>query len=130
MKANRLQYKLSLGENLPSVAIGGGYLYNDFLDKSQRSWVGFATVSIPLSGWWGGSHDMKRKKLAVRNAENTLQDNSQLLVINMENKWNDMNDAYRRTTLTGKSASRLNQSDRQRKTCACTTTTTAPERPR
>ena len=95
VKANRLQYKLSLGENLPSVAIGGGYLYNDFLDKSQRSWVGFATVSIPLSGWWGGSHDMKRKKLAVRNAENTLQDNSQLLVINMENKWNDMNDAYR-----------------------------------
>ena len=95
VKANRLQYKLSFGENLPSVAIGGGYLYNDFLDKSQRSWVGFATVSIPLSGWWGGSHDMKRKKLAVRNAENTLQDNSQLLVINMENKWNDMNDAYR-----------------------------------
>lgn len=95
VRANKLQYKLSLGENLPSVAIGGGYLYNDFLDKSRRSWVGFATISVPLSGWWGGSHDMKRKKLAVKNAENTLQDNSQLLTIGMENKWNDMNDAYR-----------------------------------
>lgn len=95
VRANKLQYKLSLGENLPSVAIGGGYLYNDFLDKSRRSWIGFATISVPLSGWWGGSHDMKRKKLAVKNAENTLQDNSQLLTIGMENKWNDMNDAYR-----------------------------------
>lgn len=60
VKANRLQYKMSLGENLPTVAIGGGYFYNNFMDKSQQSWVGFATVSIPLSGWWGGSHDMKR----------------------------------------------------------------------
>ena len=95
VKANKLQYKLAVGENLPSVAIGGGYFYNDFLDKSQQSWVGFATVSIPLSGWWGGSHDMKKKKLAVSNAENTMRDNAQLLVINMENKWNDLNDAYR-----------------------------------
>ena len=103
VKANRLQYKMSLGENLPNVAIGGGYFYNNFMDKSQQSWVGFATVSIPLSGWWGGSHDMKKRKLAVSNAENTLRDNAELLVINMENKWNDMNDAYRQIRIAQES---------------------------
>lgn len=96
VKANRLKYKMTVGQNLPSVAIGGGYMYDDLMDKSHQFWLGFATVSIPLSGWWGGSHEMKKQRLAVRNAENTLQDNSQLLVIGMENKWNDMNDAYRK----------------------------------
>ena len=96
VKANRLKYKMTVGQNLPTVAIGGGYMYDDLMDKSHQFWIGFATVSIPLSGWWGGSHEMKKQRLAVRNAENTLQDNSQLLVIGMENKWNDMNDAYRK----------------------------------
>lgn len=96
VKANRLKYKMTVGQNLPTVAIGGGYMYDDLMDKSHQFWIGFATVSIPLTGWWGGSHEMKKQRLAVRNAENTLQDNSQLLVIDMENKWNDMNDAYRK----------------------------------
>lgn len=96
VKANRLKYKMTVGQNLPTVAIGGGYMYDDLMDKSHSFWLGFATVSIPLTGWWGGSHEMKKQRLAVRNAENTLQDNSQLLVIGMENKWNDMNDAYRK----------------------------------
>ena len=99
VKANRLKYKMTVGQNLPTVAIGGGYMYDDLMDKSHQFWIGFATVSIPLSGWWGGSHEMKKQRLAVRNAENTLQDNSQLLVIDMENKWNDMNDAYRKISI-------------------------------
>ena len=96
VKANRLKYKMTVGQNLPTVAVGGGYMYDDLMDKSHQFWVGFATVNIPLSGWWGGSHEMKKQRLAVRNAENTLKDNGQLLVIDMENKWNDMNDAYRK----------------------------------
>ena len=99
VKANRLKYKMTVGQNLPTVAIGGGYMYDDLMDKSHSFWLGFATVSIPLTGWWGGSHEMKKQRLAVRNAENTLQDNSQLLVIDMENKWNDMNDAYRKISI-------------------------------
>ena len=99
VKANRLKYKITVGQNLPTVAVGGGYMYDDLMDKSHQFWVGFATVSIPLSGWWGGSHEMKKQRLAVRNAENTLKDNGQLLVIDMENKWNDMNDAYRKISI-------------------------------
>ena len=99
VKANRLKYKMTVGQNLPMVAVGGGYMYDDLMDKSHQFWVGFATVSIPLSGWWGGSHEMKKQRLAVRNAENTLKDNGQLLVIDMENKWNDMNDAYRKISI-------------------------------
>lgn len=99
VKANRLQYRLTTGKNMPTVAIGGGYMYDNFTDKNKPYWVGFATVSVPLSGWWGGSHEMKKQKLAVKNAENTLEDNSQLLMLGMENTWNDLTDAYKRVKI-------------------------------
>ncbi len=94
VKSANLQYRLSVGKNLPSVAIGGGYVYNHLLDDGISRWMGFASVSIPLSGWWGGSHDMKKQKLRLSNAENTMADQSELLIIRMRNAWNAMTDAY------------------------------------
>ncbi len=103
IEANRLQYKLAVGKNLPSVAVGGGYLYNDVMDKSQNRLVGMVTVSVPISSWWGGSHDMKRQKLQVENAENEKRDKSQLLVVKMRKAWNDLSDAYRQVAIARES---------------------------
>lgn len=95
LEATRLQKKIAVGKNLPTVAIGGGYYYDDLLDVGMDFWVGFATVSVPLSGWWGGSHDIKKQKLQVKNAENLLNDQSEMLMIRMRQSWNDLNDAYK-----------------------------------
>lgn len=95
----RLQHKLAVGKNLPTVAIGGGYVYDNFLDYDQSFWIGFATISVPLSGWWGGSHDIKKQKLQVRNAVNQLEDQSELLLIRMQNTWNDLNNAFRQVRI-------------------------------
>lgn len=109
VKASKLKYKITLGQNLPSVAIGGGYFYDNLMDKSHTCWIGLATVSVPLSGWWGGSHDMKKQRLAVNSAENDLKDNRQLLAIRMENKWNDMNNAYRQIAIALESISQAEE---------------------
>lgn len=95
LEATRLQKKIAVGKNFPTVAIGGGYYYDDLLDVGMDFWVGFATVSVPLSGWWGGSHDIKKQKLQVKNAENQLNDQSEMLMIRMRQSWNDLNDAYK-----------------------------------
>lgn len=85
---------MAVGKNLPTVAIGGGYVYHNFLPEDQRFWVGFATVTVPLTGWWGGSHAIKKEKLQVKNTENQLADQGELLVIRMKNAWNGVNEAY------------------------------------
>ncbi len=103
IEADRLQYKMSVGKNLPSVAVGGGYLYNNVMDKSQNNLVGMVTVSVPISSWWGGSHDMKRQKLQVENAENEKRDKSELLIIKMRKAWNDLNDAYKQVAIAEES---------------------------
>ena len=103
IEAGRLQYRMAVGKNLPTVAVGGGYLYNNVMDKSQNNLVGLLTVSVPLSGWWGGSHDMKRQRLQVENAVTDKQRQSELLVIRIRKAWNDLTDAYRQLAIARES---------------------------
>lgn len=95
VKASELQKRLAVGKNLPTVAVGAGYMYDNLMDHSHPFGIAFATVSVPLSGWWGGSHVIKKQKLQLRNAESQLADHSELLVIRMQKAWNDLEDAYK-----------------------------------
>lgn len=61
VKANKIKQKLEVGKNLPSVAVGGGYMYDDLMDKAHPFAIGFVTVSVPFSDWWGGSHAIKKQ---------------------------------------------------------------------
>ena len=97
--AGRLQYRMAVGRNLPTVALGGGYMYDNLMDRDHPFWIGGVTVSIPLSGWWGGSHDIKRQRLQLRNAENQRDDQRQLLLIRMTNTWNALTDAYQQVEI-------------------------------
>lgn len=54
MEAARLQQKLKVGQYLPTVGIGAGYMYHNLLDKDRPFGMVFATVAIPISDWWGG----------------------------------------------------------------------------
>ncbi len=103
IEANKLQYKLSVGKNLPSVAVGAGYLYNNVMDKSQNNLIGMLTVSVPISSWWGGSHDMKRQKIQIVSSLNDKQDKSELLMVKMRKAWNDMNDAFKQVDIAKES---------------------------
>lgn len=103
VKANELQRRLAVGKNLPTVAIGAGYMYDNLMDHSHPFGIVFATVSIPLSDWWGGSHAIKKQKLQLRDAENLLSDNSELLIIRMQKAWNDLEDAYKQMLIARES---------------------------
>lgn len=98
--AARLQYKLAVGKNLPTIAIGGGYVYDNFIMGQDQSFcVGFATVTVPISGWWGGTHALKKHKLQVKNAEILLNDNKDLLIIQMQHAWDSLNEAYKQAEI-------------------------------
>jgi outer membrane protein TolC len=103
VEATNLQKKLAVGQNLPSVAVGAGYNYHNLLDNNQTFGMIFATVSVPISDWWGGSHAIKRRKLQLQNANEELEDKSQLLKIRMQQSWDDMVLAYKQIEIAQKS---------------------------
>lgn len=99
LESDELQYKMSVGKNLPTVAVGAAYVYNHLMDKSQNNVVGMVSVSVPISGWWSGSHEVKRRKLDLANDRDYKQNQSELLVIRMRKAWNDLNDAYKQIAI-------------------------------
>ena len=93
VEAANLQRKMEIGKNLPTVAVGVGYNYHTLLENDHSFAMLFATVSVPISDWWGGSHAIKRKKIAYQQAQDQLADNAQLLTIRMQNAWNSVVEA-------------------------------------
>ena len=59
----------------------------------------FATVSVPISDWWGGSHAVKRRKLELQKAEEQRADNAELLRIRTQKSWNDVEEARQQLLL-------------------------------
>ena len=93
VEATKIQKNIAIGQNLPSVAVGAGYNYHNLLDNDHSFGMIFATVNVPISDWWGGSHAVKRKKIAYQQAQDQLADNAQLLQIRVQNAWNNVEEA-------------------------------------
>lgn len=103
VEAANLQKKLTIGQNLPTIGVGAGYNYHNLLDNDHTFGMIFATVNVPISDWWGGSHAIKRKKIELQKAEEQLTDNSELLKIRMQKAWNDVDEASQQLALTKRS---------------------------
>ena len=103
VEATKLQKKMEIGKNLPTLGIGAGYNYHNLLDNNHTFGMVFATVSVPISDWWSGSHAIKRKKIAQQQAEEQLADNSELLKIRMQNAWNDVDEARQQLQIAQRS---------------------------
>ena len=99
VEAAVLQRKMEVGKNLPSLAVGAGYNYHNLLDNDRTFAMAFATVSVPISDWWGGSHAVKRRKIEQQKAEEQLADNAQLLTIRMQKACNDVVEAQQQLQL-------------------------------
>ena len=103
VEAANLQKKMAVGQNLPTLAVGAGYNYHNLLENNHSFGMVFATVSVPLSDWWGGSHAIKRRKIEHQKAVEQLEDNTQLLKIRMQNAWNGVEESYQQLQLAKRS---------------------------
>jgi len=96
VKAKRLEKRIAIGKNLPSVVGGAGWYYHNVLEQGHNFGAIMLGVNIPITGWWGGSHAMKRANLALKSAEIERDDLSQMLQIDMQNKWDELTAAHRK----------------------------------
>jgi len=104
VEAEKLQTKIKLGEYLPQAGIGVSGMYMK-LDESKERTLGmvFGTVSIPISGWWGGSHELEERSIREEIVENNFKNNSEMLLLQIEKSWQDFGDAYKQYLLSEES---------------------------
>jgi outer membrane protein TolC len=98
---------MEIGKNLPTVALGAGWNYMNF-DKgspaaSEKNFgMVFVNVAVPISGWWGGAHAVKKQKLQLQKAENDRRNAEELLLIQMQQLRNEVDEAMFRVQLSVK----------------------------
>lgn len=104
VEAEKFQTNMKFGEYLPSAGIGVSGMYMKF-DESKERTLGmvFGTVSVPISGWWGGSHELQERSIKEEIAENNFKNNSELLMLQIEKAWQDLSDAYKQYLLSEES---------------------------
>ena len=99
IKAEKLQTKMKRGEYLPEIAIGvGAFAYNMSEEWSNNS-MAFGSVSIPISNWWEASHTLKERKIKEQIAQNSADNTSELLILQMQKAWNDLQEAFQQILL-------------------------------
>ncbi len=94
VQAEELQKKIVLGENLPQVAVGVAGAYTDIMDKTNTIGMAFATLNIPISDWWGGTHKLKQSNAKIENATYKFNETAELLVLQITQMQNEMSQNY------------------------------------
>lgn len=116
VEAKTLQVKMERGKNLPSLAVGAAGLFQgiDMGDMSTKrggsmydmkigNLVGLATLSVPVSDWWGGRQNIRKARFAREQAENDRLDAEEKLQIDILSSWNNLTEAYAQIQIAEKS---------------------------
>lgn len=110
VEAEELQTKIKRGEYLPQAAVGISEMYMKFDESKKRTFgMVFGTVSVPISGWWSGSYELQERSIKEEIAENNFKNNSELLLLQIEKSWQDLNDAYKQYLLSKESKSQAEE---------------------
>lgn len=101
-KASRLQYRMTLADALPQVAVAATYGYGKLQADLLPNDVGhdkgngalMLTVSVPLSSWWETGHKLKSQQLAIRRAQLDQEDKSELLALRTQQNYQQWTEAH------------------------------------
>jgi outer membrane protein TolC len=85
---------------LPYFGVGAGYYqYNDIFKNRNPSTMVHATLTLPISDWWGGSYNLRKKQTQIDRAEYEKKDTDQKLFVMFQSYWNKLNENYNKLLL-------------------------------
>ena len=91
--AEKLRKKLTLGETLPQVGVGGSAFYGNLVRKYKFNAIALAQVSIPLTQWWETSHKLKEHDIVIQEAELMQKDLTEKMSLQVKQAYNQMVEA-------------------------------------
>ena len=107
VEAAQLQIKMKTGDYMPTLAVGLAGYHVNMLEKgatNNTNGLAYVSLSIPISDWWGGSYAIKEQKIKQQIAENTFEETKDLLNLQMEKVWTDVNEAWKQIVIMNETA--------------------------
>lgn len=93
--AKKMEKRMTLGEALPSVAVGASYGYSHTVNERFNGNV-FAMVKIPITDWGKVSRRMQRQEYEINKAENQREYLSAQLQLQLRQLWMNLVSAWDR----------------------------------
>ena len=99
LKAEDLKKKMTLGEALPSLMVGGSANYHTVLENTKPNAMVFAMLQIPITDWHKTSYKLKKHDLDAETAENTRRDLTEKMQLQTNQAWFNLEQSWLRITM-------------------------------
>jgi outer membrane protein TolC len=104
-----LERKIAKANMLPVVMIGGRAGYSKLLSKWDSNVLGIVGVQIPISPFWSEKHEYKRKKIEEQKAIDFRKDNLEMMSLEIQDAYDNLESTYRQTQIAEKSVTRAEE---------------------
>lgn len=89
--AERYRKRLTVGEALPQVVLGGSYFWGNILkDDYSHNGLLFLTATVPLTGWWETAHKIREHNLRIEAAHLQREQLQGMMSLEEEKAYSDM----------------------------------------
>ena len=94
VEAKTLQRRMTLGETLPSLAIGASYGYSRFVGSARPNGTLFAVFQLPITDWGKNSRKLERQRVEIEKAVNDRDFYRNQLVLQMRQLYMELLCSY------------------------------------
>ena len=99
IRAEGLKKKMTLGEALPSLLVGGSASYHTVLEHQKPNALVFAMLRVPLTDWHKTAFRLKKHDLDTEAAENTRRDLTEKMELQTNQAWFNLEQSWLRITM-------------------------------
>ena len=99
LRAESLKKKMTLGEALPSLLVGGSASYHTIFEHTKPNAMVFAVLQVPITDWHKTSFKLKKHNLDAEMAENTRRDLTEKMEMQTNQAWFNLEQSWLRITM-------------------------------
>ena len=99
IQAEKLKKKMTLGEALPSLMVGGSANYHTIFENTKPNAMVFAMLQVPITDWHKTSIKLKKHNLDTEMAENTRRDLTEKMEMQTNQAWFNLEQSWLRITM-------------------------------
>ena len=99
IEAEKLKKKMTLGEALPSLVVGGSANYHTIFENTKPNAMVFAVLQVPITDWHKTSIKLKKHNLDTEMAENTRRNLTEKMEMQTNQAWFNLEQSWLRITM-------------------------------
>lgn len=99
IKAESLKKKMTLGEALPTLLVGGSASYHTILDNTRPNVTAFALLQVPITDWHKTSIKLKKHNIDTEIAENDRRNYTEMMELQTNQAWFNLQQSWLRISM-------------------------------